>query len=556
MTAELLSRLLAKATILAKEFRWLDALECLEQAELLTRRDFGEEDKRLAAVLEQKCRSLRGLGRTLEAERTMHEATAIHLKLHRGRGKALARLQKYTDAEREYREALRICEKALGGDHRETATCQDNLATCLRSQSRFEEALLLASRALETRESVLGSDHGHTAASLSNVGHLYRILGRFDQAEPLLRKSQIVREKVYGPDHPHVAESLDRLASLYRDLGRFDEATTLGQRVLAIRTDKLGPDHPLTAAAAHNLALSRERRVGDVAPTATEIAGNDCDSAATESVVVVESPKSRVRRHAVTYWIIGGVVATLSTAAAILVYAPWASALFMLAVAVITLLRFLGFESIDEWWNHGSDRIRRMVTEPDAVDRDAVVLGKASSDAATRIESISRKGQLSVEEARELVSYNVNPLDLAFVHSLTQAAADEITKQRGTLKLNGIVEVKSKLAKSLRWHRGRLELNGVHELTEAAAAHIARHEGDLCFNGLRELPEFVAKHLAHHKGMLELKGVRAIQEEAAGWMIKHRGDVQLHECRLTSEETKRILRSAPQIEFPDRDLMA
>lgn len=552
-----LSSLMAKATILIKEARWREALECLDQAEVLTRRDFGEEDKRLAAVLELKCRTLKGVGRTIDAERAMHEATAIHLKHHRGRGQALARLQKYTEAETEFREALRICEKAFGGEHRETATCQDNLASCLRSQSRFEEALVLANRALETRSVVLGTDHGHTAASLSNVGHLYRILGRFDQAESLLRRSQIVREKVYGPDHPCVAESLDRIASLYRDMGRFDEAVTLGQRAVAIRTEQLGLEHPLTAAAAHNLALSRERRVTTVSPATPEVNSDGCEPAVTEPVVVsVTSPRSPASRHSVGYWIVGAAVAGMSTAAAIFIYAPWIAVLFTIVMVVIMLMAFSGVEWADAWWNRGGDRIRKLVTPSEAVDRDSVVLGGSSSAVGARIDSISRKGPLSVTDARELVRFGVNPLDLAFVHSLTQAAADELVKHRGTLKLNGLAEVRSKLAKSLRWHRGRLELDGVHELTEAAAAHIARHEGDLCFNGLHQVPPFVAKHLAHHRGALELNGVRSLTEEAAGWIIKHRGSVQLHACRLTSDETKRILKAAPQIEFPNGELTA
>ncbi|MFM9024646.1 MAG: tetratricopeptide repeat protein [Planctomycetaceae bacterium] len=556
MSEDSFASLMARASVLVTEDRCLAALDPLAHAEQMARR--AEDERGLIRALSLKSHCLYKVGSNVEAERAKHEAVVLELRQHRRNAKALANEQKYADAEKEYREALRICEKNLGANHSETATCMDNLASCLRMQGRLQEALMFAKPALETRLHILGLFHDHTAQSLSNTGHLYRLLARFEEAEDALGKSLVVREKLLGVEHPCVAESLDRLASLRRDQGRFDDAINLGERALKIRKEKLGPDHILTGASQQNLAISRERRPVDIRADASDSNGDGCEPCIAEQpIVVVDDPSTQLReRHAAGYWIVGASIAALSIAAVIYLYAPWIAAVFAIVVAVILALGLSGLTVVDEWWSRGGDRIKKMMNESVAVDRDAVVLGNGSSAAGERIASISRKGPLSVDDARELVRLGVDPLDLVFVHSLTQAAADELAKHRGTLKLSGIVEVKSKLAKSLRWHRGRLELDGVHEFTEAAAAHISRHDGDLRLNGLRELAPFVARHLAHHRGLLELNGVRTMTEEAAGWIIKHRGGVHLHECRLVSEETKRILRSAPQIEFPYRDASA
>lgn len=556
MSEDSFSSLMARAIVLMNEGRCLAALDPLANAEQMARR--AEDERGLIRVLALKSHCLSEVGRNVEAERAKHEAIILELQQHRRNAEALANEQKYADAEKEYRVALRICEKNLGTDHSETATCMDSLAANLRRQARFHEALTFAKPALETRLRLFGLFHDHTAHSLWNAGLLYTQLARFGEADDALGKSLVVREKLFGVDHPCVADSVAALASLRRHQGRFDESIALGERALKIRTEKLGPDHILTGASRHNLALSRERRPEDLRAAAGDADGDGCEPCrAGQPIVVVDDRRTRLReRHAVGYRIVGASVAALAIAAVISLYAPWIAAVFAIVSAVILALRLSGSTVFDAWWSRGGDRLKAMMNTSDAVDRDAVVLGGGSSTAGERLATISRKGPLSVDDARELVRLGVDPLDLAFVHSLTQAAADELAKHRGTLKLNGIVEVKSKLAKSLRWHRGRLELDGAHELTEAAAAHISRHDGDLCLNGLRELVHLVARHLAHHRGLLELNGVRSMTEEAAGWIIKHRGGVHLHECRLVSEETKRILRSAPQIEFPCRDASA
>jgi len=545
MSESRFSSLMANAVILMERQQWQDALRSASDALMLARSEFGDDDKRLAEALEKQVLAFKHLGRDLDAERALHEATQIRIKHIRRRGLSFSEEHKYADAEKLYREALLVCERVYGRRHRETATCLDNLATCLRSQSLFVEATMHATRALDIRKELLGEDHVHTAASLSNVGYLYRLLGRFSEAQPLLVQSLVVREKHLGADHPHVAESLDRIASLCRDLGRFDEAAGLCERALGIRRASLGDEHPLTAASLNNLALIRERRSGDeVSVVAALPRAHDT---APPTIRTAAASRKTTEDHASGLGILAAVVVGAVLAAVAFWFVPWAGVSVVAVTGVVAILTALGVVPLDSIARRAGAWLKRSMAEDEAVDRDAVVLGDGGmrSDVA----AILKKGVLTVGDARVLAK--LDNLDLDHVHSLTQAAADALARQRGTLKLNGLRELRSKLAKSLRWHEGILQLNGVHELTAAAAAHIARHSGDLHLNGVRELSGEVTKHLAHHRGLLHLDGVRSLEDDAANWLIKHRGKLTLHGLRLVTRQTFRTLQSNPLIELPD-----
>lgn len=557
MTDASFSGLMAHASILMQHFQWPDALEVISRAVIVARQQCERDDRPLAKALENLAIVCKELGRDLDAERALHESTTILLKHVRLRGLGLANLQKYAEAEQEYRAALGICEKSYGPDHVETATCLDNLATCLRIQSRFVEAIALCDRARVIREKVHGEHHGHTAMSYANLGQLCRILGQHEKAEHYLMKSLLVREAIYGTDHHFVAESLDRLASVYRDLGRFDDAIPLGERCVTIRRASLGPDHPLTAAALHNLALTRERRPGELVISTETPAEIDEPAAEAEPETVAEKPTAAAEPDHADH-VPGALIAVclalgLVVIAATLVYVPLLGGLLFVVAWLLYMLGATGILPVQVYAKRALAGLSSMLWEPDGVDRDSRVLGRKSPAGYDAIITSSRNSALTARDARELVQLGRDVLDLDFLSSLTQAAADELANHRGTLVLNGLTHLPSKLAKSLRWHEGRLELDGVHELTDAAAAHIARHAGDLSLGGLRTLTKSVAQHLAHHRGVLELNGVRSMRTDEASWLIKHRGPVQLHSCRLISEETQRVLRSNPAIDFPDRN---
>ena len=542
------SSLMAQATIFMADGLHRDALSCLNDAVEVARRNYHKRDKRLAAALEARSKVNKDLGNGLEAEQDMHEAVSIRLSLMGKRAASLSTQHKYTDAEALYRDALQVCIATFGRQHRETATCLDNLATNLRSQSRFQEAMIHGSEALEIRRNVLGDDHVHTAASYCNTGYLYRLLGRYEESLEMLVKSLQIRERHKGPDHPLVAESLDRIASVYRDTGKFDEALPLCERALTIRTTSLGSDHPLTAASKNNKALILERRKDDTAFESSLLPMKSPSLAAAPAPV----PKARARApretHSAGYAILGMVFVGLIAAAILFSYVPWIGALLILAVAAASLVMRLSsirFESI----------IRRMagkvLNRKNDHDRDSVALGRRVGP-GTEIKPAARSSILTAEAVREFPPKAASDvLDLWWVKSMTPAAAEALAHMPCGLQLNALEDLPSKLAKAIRTHRGSLELNGVKALTVPAAMAIAKHSGSsLMLNGLSECPGSIAGQLAVHRGTLSLDGLRSIDENAAAALVKHGGAVSLMGLQLVSRQTVAILRKSPRTLLP------
>ena len=157
-------------------------------------------------------------------------------------------------AERSYRLALAIDERALGHDDPRVATDLNNLAELYDYEGKDEEAEPLYKRALAIDEKTLGPDHPDVSAVLSNLATLYHHRGRFEQAEPLHRRAIAIDEKIGGPYNPDLGPDLSNLGTLYQDQGKYDKAEPLFKRALSIAERALGPDHPKYAICLTNLA--------------------------------------------------------------------------------------------------------------------------------------------------------------------------------------------------------------------------------------------------------------------------------------------------------------
>jgi len=558
MPDTLFSSEIAKATLLQADGDHEAALRSLREAADRAVAEFGEDDTRVAAAFEQQVVVLRALGRYRQADDALEHATTIRLKTTRRSGRALEAEQKYAEAERLYRDALDISERAYGPEHRETATCLDNLATCLRKQGRYVDAVTFCSRSLAIREAVLGAKHAHTAASACNLGFLYRTLGRYDEAQDLLGRSLSVREQTLGEHHPYVAESLDRLAGLCRDLGRYDEAAQLCERAVRIRREALGDDHPLTAASLNNLALSREERL-DVAGTfRQQPRADEHDTLPANGKVDHQPPKPAERRRLeagtgrpqrVSLLSVLGLVLGIAGAAIAFWLLPIAG--IALAVAVIlvggaSLLQLISFESM--LLNAGRFMRQRLVRES-ASARDRVYLGELGDSQSLKLGTDAARNVLTGRHAKALAL--LDHVDLDHVSVVTLAAAEELGRHRGTLRLNGIKAVRSKLARPLGDHAGCLQLNAATLVTPAAAAYLCRHAGDLQLNALTEITTEHAEHFAHHKGVLQLNGLRTLDEESASWLLRHEGRLSLLGLRLVSHQTAKLLRTNAAVQLPE-----
>jgi tetratricopeptide (TPR) repeat protein len=161
----------------------------------------------------------------------------------------------YSQAAPLLRDALAICEKTLGPEHRDTAGSLSNLANVLRAQGDLAGARPLFERALAIYEKALGPEHPRTVTSLNNLALLLSAQGDLTAARPLFEHALAIREKAFGPEHPDTATCLNSLAGVLAAQGDFAGARPLYERALAIREKTLGPEHYDTAESLNDLAV-------------------------------------------------------------------------------------------------------------------------------------------------------------------------------------------------------------------------------------------------------------------------------------------------------------
>ncbi|HEX8337219.1 MAG TPA: tetratricopeptide repeat protein, partial [Pyrinomonadaceae bacterium] len=120
---------------------------------------------------------------------------------------------------------------------------------------KYNAALELASRALETRERLPGPAGADVGASLLGLGALYLGKGEAARAEPLLRRAAEVTAKASGTESLDYADVLHTLARVRVARGDSAEAERLNRQALGVREKAAGADSLAAAASLLNLAM-------------------------------------------------------------------------------------------------------------------------------------------------------------------------------------------------------------------------------------------------------------------------------------------------------------
>ncbi|MEM7204114.1 MAG: tetratricopeptide repeat protein [Planctomycetota bacterium] len=226
---------------LATQLRHLrrgDEAETLHREALaMTRAFLGDDNPDVAKLQSQLGVTLSNMGRLDEAETLLREALPIlraalgddhtHIAtslnnlavvvLRRGdaakrAGREDDAAQHFAEAERMYRQALRIHRDALGWPHQQCIRDLLNLAYLLNRVDRDAEAVELMNQAIEGHRAVDGERHPLTGAALIRRGAMLRVLGNLTAAEPSVRAGLSILEEA-DPRSP-------LMWTANRDLGR------------------------------------------------------------------------------------------------------------------------------------------------------------------------------------------------------------------------------------------------------------------------------------------------------------------------------------------------
>jgi tetratricopeptide (TPR) repeat protein len=185
-------------------------------------------------------------GRDLEAGRLIGLGEAILARLGPGhdrtrswlevaRGNVRANEGNVAEAQRAYRRAVALKEKALGPDHPDVALSLNNLSDELLAGGDARAALEPNSRAIAIVTQAFGPESGQLGRLLSNRGEVLNALGRSREALPLFDRSLQVWPRAIGADSELLAYPLTGKGEALLLLGRAREAIAPLERALALR---------------------------------------------------------------------------------------------------------------------------------------------------------------------------------------------------------------------------------------------------------------------------------------------------------------------------------
>jgi serine/threonine protein kinase/tetratricopeptide (TPR) repeat protein len=138
--------------------------------------------------------------------------------------RALTRLQRYDEAERELTEVLAIRRRTLQPDHLHLIVTIEALANNYNYQRQFAKALPLAREASDSYRRTLGPESWRIFSNGRVLGVALTGLGRYPEAEQVLLESHRKLVELRGPTQRTTLLTATRLAELYEAWGKPGQA--------------------------------------------------------------------------------------------------------------------------------------------------------------------------------------------------------------------------------------------------------------------------------------------------------------------------------------------
>ena len=139
-----------------------------------------------------------------------------------------------------------------------------------------------------------------------------------------------------------------------------------------------------------------------------------------------------------------------------------------------------------------------------------------------------------------LLDLRINPGELNGLTSLSDAAAECLTKHDGRLHLNGLTSISDAAVVILSKHKCDLYLDGLTDLSDAAAESLTKHEGRLYLRGLTSLSDAAAESLSKYEGYLDL-WLTSLSDAVAESLSKYEGDLDLSGLTKISDAAAKSL---------------
>ena len=127
-----------------------------------------------------------------------------------------------------------------------------------------------------------------------------------------------------------------------------------------------------------------------------------------------------------------------------------------------------------------------------------------------------------------VMSAEGHDIQLDAMSSLSDVAAEILSKHEGQIELDGLTELTDAAAESLSQHATTLRLTGLISLSDASAESLSKHLGGLLdLNNLTKLTDAAAESLSKYKGSLQLRSLTELSDKGAECLSKHKGYLSL-----------------------------
>ena len=139
-------------------------------------------------------------------------------------------------------------------------TTYNNLATILREQHKYDEAIHLYNEALVIFNETFNNAHPYIATILNNIAIVYFDLRKYEQALHYYYQALLIREKILGLNHPDTAKIYTNIAEIYDIQNNYEKSILLYEKALNIYKNALGTKNPHVATVYTKIASIYQKR--------------------------------------------------------------------------------------------------------------------------------------------------------------------------------------------------------------------------------------------------------------------------------------------------------